>query len=246
MVHEYVEFLREILFPRYCLGCRGPAERGGTPLCDSCRASVRLERTLFCGRCRSRLPRGTPACHQNARFIFGAAADYEDAVVKSLIHALKFKGIRSAAEPLADFLASYTRDIPLPWETYQFVSIPLSPRRQRERGFNQAEAIAAAFARRIGVPLHAGVLVRVRHTRPQTDLGAGERRENVAGCFAVVRPDFVRGKRMVLLDDVITSGATIASAADALLHAGAPFVIGLAASKASHETHYYSSGISSA
>src|SRR5262249_18871697 len=98
---------------------------------------------------------------------------------------------------------------------------PLHPRRQRERGFNQAELIAAVLARRTGLALLASALVRRKDTTTQTGLSAAARRNNVRGAFAVRRRAQIAGRRLGLVDDVLTTGATAGACARVLREAGA-------------------------
>jgi len=99
--------------------------------------------------------------------------------------------------------------------------VPLHPRRRRERGFNQAELLARALAARLTRECEPAALVRRRETRPQAGLTAAARRRNVAGAFAVRRQARVAGRLVVLVDDVVTTGATVAACAHALRAAGA-------------------------
>jgi ComF family protein len=101
------------------------------------------------------------------------------------------------------------------------VPVPLHPRKRRERGFNQSELLAEAISARAGVPLVKDALVRRRETGTQTGLSAAARRANVRGAFAVRRRARIEGQRIVLLDDVYTTGATALACAQALLAAGA-------------------------
>jgi ComF family protein len=103
----------------------------------------------------------------------------------------------------------------------ELVPVPLHPRRRYERGFNQAELLAAALARRSGLALSTDVLVRRKDTSPQAGLSSAARRRNVAGAFAVRRRPKVAGRALVLVDDVTTTGATAAACARALRQAGA-------------------------
>ena len=101
------------------------------------------------------------------------------------------------------------------------VPVPLHPTRRRQRGFNQAELLAAALARGSGLAVSPGVLVRRKDTPPQAGLSSAARRKNVAGAFAVRHRSRVMGRTLVLVDDVTTTGATAGACARALMEAGA-------------------------
>ncbi len=230
----------DLLFPPICPVCQVRLDAGRRdPLCGSC--WERLERIAppicrlcglplggfaiepheagggpaphLCGQCRVR-----PPAYSYAR----AAARYGD-VVREAVHAFKFGGKRALALPLGDLLAE-TRVL-LPVDAVDLlVPVPLHRRRERERGFNQSRLLARRVACAWGVPLRADVLARAAATLPQTDLGAAERRANVRGAFALRRPDAVAGRHVVLVDDIMTTGATAGACAALLQEAGAATV----------------------
>jgi competence protein ComFC len=227
------DLIGDILFPPACLGCAAAIRVGA--LCDQCLASVDLFQTLFCGTCSARLPDQKKICHKDAPYLLGAAGSYDDTVLQSLIHALKFQGIKSAAKPLAQILAEYVVRLALPVKDFVVVPIPLSKKRLRSRGFNQAEIIARSFSESLGVPLVTNLLVRQQHRKPQSETTSLlERLENVIGCFSVA-PGFefeIDRKGILLVDDVITSGTTFTEAAKVLKQAGAKKIMALAVAKA--------------
>jgi ComF family protein len=154
--------------------------------------------------------------------------------MRAAIHAMKYGRRPAVARPLGRLLAeaggplvtATARDVAgAPGDVIDaIVPVPLHPARVTERGFNQAELLAVPCATLWGVPLGTRALVRVRPTRPQTELDAAARRANVAGAFEVTRPEDVTGRRLLLVDDVLTTGATVGAAARALKAAGAETV----------------------
>ena len=220
-----------LLFPSQCLNCQNKTASGAA-ICEICLEKVRFSRTLYCAKCGARLPANKKICHPDFPYILGAATDYENEAVKNLIHGLKFRFIRRAAEPLAEFLIQYIEDLSLPINTLTLIPMPLGKKRERERGFNQSRLIAELVAKHFSMPLVVDNLVRKRNTNPQSKLNLEERIANIKDCFSLKNPGAVLRKNILLIDDVITSGATMHEAALTLKAAGARKIIALAAAKA--------------
>lgn len=201
-----------------CLLCRARAP--GAPLCADCRADLpRLPAArcplcalpgtaAVCGACLR-----TPPPWQRVEAVY-AYADPADL----LVHALKYRGELAIAGFLADALADEItrRAAPLP---DLLLPMPLHPRRLRERGFNQAVHIARHLAGRLDLPLDLAACSRVRDTPPQVSLPRAARRANIRDAFACTPA--VAGKRVALIDDVMTSGASLAELARTVRRAGA-------------------------
>ena len=150
------------------------------------------------------------------------AADGVNDPLKTVIQQYKYGRNVSLAVPLAGLLLECC---PLPVETYDLIiPVPLHLTRLRWRGFNQAQFLAHRLAVAARLPLDAFALQRVRPTRPQVQLSADERRQNVARAFRVVRPPRVYDRHVLLVDDVYTTGATVNECSRALLQAGAKTV----------------------
>ncbi len=166
----------------------------------------------------------TPPRYQHA----AAYGEFEDAL-RGLIHLLKYQGVRPAARPLGKFLAQVIEPaLSQISGRVLLVPVPLHRARQRTRGFNQAELIARLALRDLGdsaIDFSPKALVRKRATESQTGYTREQRRENLRGAFAVRHPAEVAGRTVLLVDDVLTTGATADECARVLLRSGAKQVL---------------------
>jgi ComF family protein len=212
------------LFPTRCVGChrRGPA------LCPTCREGLPRLRPPLCPRCSRPERSGTHcrACRSAPPELAAVRAPcaYADAAGLA-VRRLKYAQERHLASDLGALLCETLAARPLAVDLV--VPVPLDAARFRQRGYNQAALLAEPVAQSLGVPLVAGALERTRPTRPQVELPARERRANVRGAFACPNPDAVAGRRILLVDDVMTTGATLEACAAGLVAAGADRVYGL-------------------
>lgn len=217
-----------MFFPRCCSGCGRAVGEPGRHLCWDCRAEFRPIAAPLCQRCGNPMEGRAEhaySCwhctHHPPRFELARSALRFEGVAAGLIRDFKYHRAFWLQEELVDLLEACVRahygeapgDVLCP--------VPLHGVRARSRGFNQAALLAAGLARRLRLPCATRVVRRVRFTRTQTHLTASERLSNVAGAFSVRRPAAVRGKRWLLVDDVMTTGATVDACAAALLDAGA-------------------------
>lgn len=182
--------------------------------CELCRTpflnASPLDERGFCALCRS----GVTAFQ--AAYSYGA---YEGRL-RTLIHLFKYRGMKSLAAPMSAWMA---RALPRDTVFDAIVPMPLHWWRFLRRGFNQSARLAAGVSRITGLPV-VRALARVRATAPQASFTHARRRANVRGAFRVRLPDFVAGRRLVLVDDVLTTGATVNEAAAVLRRAGAASV----------------------
>ncbi|HKW92169.1 MAG TPA: ComF family protein [Methylomirabilota bacterium] len=141
--------------------------------------------------------------------------------MREALHAFKFGGRRALAGPLGDLLVEVAaRGLPQGLPDL-LVPVPLHPRRQRERGFNQASLLAHRVGRALGCPVRDDVLARAVATQSQASLDASARKANVRGAFRLRRPEEVAGRHVLVVDDVITTGATLTECVHRLEEAGA-------------------------
>jgi ComF family protein len=216
------------LYPEVCRHCDAALSFGPDRLlCPSCRDAIRaLGPEKACRRCAAPLgPHVAPGADcpdcrsRDHRFTRAVAAARYESSLRSLVHALKFAGIRRAAGPLGALLADRVRREEWAPALEGVVPVPLFTHRERERGFNQSSLLAAEVAARLGLPLSEGLIRRSRHTHPQALLGQEERLRNQREAFApVVEAAGVRA--CLLVDDVMTTGATVDACAVALRAAG--------------------------
>ncbi len=204
-----------------CGGCWTRIARLDPPYCVVCGVPATGEAGLVTpGETARRAPclacRSDPPPFDYAR----AAALYLDPL-RSAVHAFKFHGKRALARPLADLVVEQcAQDLPAPADA--LVPVPLAPDREHERGFNQAALLAERVGQALARPVRTGWLGRARPTRPQSELAAAERRRNVRGAFRATSA--VAGCHVLVIDDVLTTGATAAECAHALRTAGARIV----------------------
>jgi ComF family protein len=217
----------DIIMPPVCLSCRAPLASHDA-LCVTCWSGVDFIRPPICDRLGMPMPFGTgevmvsaaavadPPEHDRAR----AVARY-DKTVRQLVHDLKFHDRHDVCRLLAGWMLHAGSELLTGADLV--VPVPLSRRRLLWRRFNQSALLAREVARRSNVTFEPMALVRTRATRAQVGLTRSERRENVRGAFAVPAPfvPVIAGRRIVLVDDVITTGATVRSAAKSLKRAGA-------------------------
>ncbi|MCI0748963.1 MAG: ComF family protein [Nevskiales bacterium] len=226
--------LFRLLAPERCHWCRTPLH--GRPVCAACEASLPWN-TSACRACAQPLisVAGTTVAvctnclnHAPPQDRSWTAFRYEAPVTQQILN-LKFHGRLAPAHVLGTLMASKlaTRPQPLP---ELLIPVPLHSARLRRRGYNQAMEIARALSRRLSIPMPAGTAERIRPTREQTELSAVDRRHNVKGAFTV--NPIARGRHIALLDDVITTGATLAELARAARKAGAVHIEAWAVARA--------------
>lgn len=226
------DLIARVLYPpdTVCLACGAlHVDVQGMGLCAKCAALLVPMKPPFCPRCGA--PGWAVACTdcagKEASALDARVAAYSyDRTAKQLVAALKYGQVRAASRALAEGMAAVC-----PPDSFDMmVPVPLHGTRLRQRGFNQAQALCESLAERMWMPVISDAITRNRPTRTQTRLSAEGRRENVAGAFAATRP--LTGLHILLVDDVMTTGATAEACAMALREAGAMQVVLLAAAKA--------------
>jgi ComF family protein len=221
------------VYPENCTECAAPAPERRLPgFCRLCWETIRPIDQPVCPRCGR--PFESPIalahspghlcgpCREHTPAFDLALSPYRfEGVLAKALHLYKYRGRVSLATPLADLLSVWLDRLPV---VDLVLPVPLHASRLREREFNQSLLLADRLSQRLGVPLSFEHLIRTRATPPQTKMDRDERARNVRKAFAVAKPGEIEGRRLLLLDDVLTTGATVNECAKALRKAGADFV----------------------
>jgi ComF family protein len=215
----------DLLFPPRCVICH----RLGAWFCAACTQEVELIQPPVCRRCGLPLP--APEAHSGTQWLCRRcqaappildaqrAAAYHAEPLRQAIHEFKYRDLRSLAAPLGQLMAEQWAVLAPQPDFDSIVPIPLHPRRQRERGYNQSALLAQELGRCLQKPVAQGVLIRIRATIPQVGLNPAQRQNNVQGAFRCVG-NTLSSMKVLLVDDVYTTGSTLASACLALREAG--------------------------
>ncbi|HXS99768.1 MAG TPA: double zinc ribbon domain-containing protein [Elusimicrobiota bacterium] len=232
----WAEAALHVLLPRACAHCRRDLPfRSEGPLCAACGAALPPPPDPACARCAGALGSGTGLCRACAGRLFAcrltrAAASYRGPAA-SLVRAFKFRGLPCAAREAGRIMAADFARRPELSGFDALVPVPLHPRRERERGYNQASLLARELGAATALPVR-DLLTRPRAAAPSWRLGRAERKEELAGAFAARPGGGAKGLRLLLVDDVCASATTFEECALALRRAGARDVAGYAFARA--------------
>lgn len=222
MQEKIKTFLLDLFFPKFCFGC----QKEGNYLCPDCRAVLEIF-----------------SSHQTfkTKYLHDLyfASDYQNFLLKRIIQKFKYSPfVKELSLPLASLIIDHFQLLDNPpiflreKKDYILVPIPLAKKRMKWRGFNQAEEIAKHLAKFLNLPLLNNVLVKIKSTPPQVELSEKERKENLKGAFFCQHSELIKGKKVLLVDDIYTTGATMEEAGKTLKEAGAKEIIGIVVAKA--------------
>jgi ComF family protein len=224
--------IADLIFPPRCITCSGIIEEHGPlPFCPLCASGIRYIHSPLCTRCGIPFHSAETEDHpcgecleSEKRYKVARAVGYYEATLLTAIHLFKYQGKIGIGKILGNFMADFAAET---WDMQVFsaiIPIPLHRKRLRERGFNQALILAREIANRFSLPLDFMTLRREVFTAPQVGLGRKERLLNVRGAFAVRKPERIAHGKLLLVDDVYTTGSTLAECARILLEAKADSV----------------------
>jgi len=206
-------FLLNLILPKFCFGCK----KEGTYLCEDCLATIEIFKE------HKRIS------HKILDDLF-VATDYSHPILKKMILSFKYEPFaKELAKDLANLIKIHflLLDKKFDFSDFIFLPIPLSKKRLKWRGYNHAKEIAKELSEFFGAKILEDVLIKVKETKPQVSLPEKERKENLKGAFKVKNPELIFGQKIVLVDDVFTTGTTLSEAGKVLKEAGAKRVIGM-------------------
>ena len=226
----------DLIFPPRCVICKSKSRK---IICEDCLGKIVYLKPPICGVC------GKPwdkyfegsLCEDCAKggapFSLARSVALYDGMLKEAIHKFKFDGKRKIAPYLSKLLVAYLQygDIPIK-DINVVIPIPLSKKREKQRGYNQSKLLTEGIARHYSIPLDDASLKKIRDVTPQFELSRKERLQNIRGAF---RSSQLAGKKILLIDDIYTTGATAREAASALKTAGAKNVYVLTLARAVEE-----------
>lgn len=227
---KFFESILDFIYPPTCLLC-GERTEGDRQICTSCWDGF-LDTLNLC------FQRDKKDFHHLTGEIF-----FNEVVtcwaytpeIEKLIHRVKYQRGKKLTILLGRTAGKSLQQVFKGWDDTLIIPVPLHRVRQRERGYNQSELLCQGLATHIPVPISSDLLFRRRNTPSQTKLTAQARHENVKDAFTIRQPDRLAGKRIILVDDVLTTGATMNSCASCLRKAGAEKVAGIALARPQFE-----------
>ncbi len=240
---EILTGIADLIFPPRCITCGEPLEQHGPlPFCPPCMAGIRFIGSPLCPRCGTPFPAAEGEDHlcgeclitERPYAVARSVGRYEETLLTA-IHRFKYRGKIGIGDLLGRIMADFADKT---WDMKAFeriLPVPLHLRRLRERGFNQAVILARGLSKRFNIPLDFTVLRRNLFTPPQVGLDRKQRSANVQGAFTVSHPERIVGRRLLLVDDVYTTGSTLTECARVLIRAKAEAVAVLTMARAIYD-----------
>ena len=222
---KFKNFILDLLYPQFCFNCG----REGSYLCEDCRSTLSISNIH------------QKYSSQNLKDLY-FALPYQNLLIKNLIRKFKYQPfVKGLAQPLASLIITHfqlldnqpnffypVRDRKSSnGADYILIPVPLEKRKLKWRGFNQAEEIGKELSKFLKISLLNNVLAKIKETPPQVELSDEERKENIKGVFLVKNGELIRNRKILLVDDIYTTGSTLEECAKVLKEAGAKEIVGI-------------------
>jgi len=228
------KFFLDLFFPKFCLNCGSK----GSYLCEDCLSTIEILEYQFCPGCQKRIlnEKICPSCRKLIKLDgLYFAASYQNNLVKQLITKFKYEPFaKELKDSLARLIITHFQlcdKKETDFNDFYLIAVPLEKKRLKWRGFNQSEEIAKELAGFLKIPLISDALYKIKQTPPQMELTAEARKENIKGAFLVKNKEKIGGRKILLVDEVYTTGSTMNECARVLKDAGAKEVWGVAVAR---------------
>lgn len=218
-------FALDIFFPINCIGCKTE----GVWLCEKCIKKIKIREEQFCPLCEKNITPDGRICFtckgKSPLTAMLVSTSYQDPTISKAVHFFKYRFVENLSQPLSEIILKTMRNCELPLPDL-IIPIPLHRRRLRWRGFNQSALLATELAKSIlpgiELPMSDNLLIRKRYTPPQMSIkNHSQRHKNVRDAFTISEPAKIKGQRILLVDDITTTGSTIFECARVLKNDGA-------------------------
>lgn len=231
MLRCFLEGLADMIFPKICLVCKNKIDASSVYglICHQCWGKIKKNLPPFCHSCGRHLDtpdsekKRCPRCLKTMlHFDRAFSPCVYTGVIKELIHMFKYNKKECLGTVLSKLMIEFIKEYGISIDYLDLiVPIPLAKTRLREREFNQSKILAALISQEFNKKILCDNLIRTRHTKTQTELDLDKRLSNIKGGFLLKQKEDIKGKKILLVDDVLTSGATCSEAAYVLKEAGA-------------------------
>jgi ComF family protein len=226
MIKDLLAACGSLVFPPHCLLCFKPLGVGKcNGLCNGCENALQWNEPPFCLKCSRHLKGRFSLCincrQRRIHYDFAYAALQFNGPLQQLLHRYKYQHTTALRLLFADYMVGFVRRHQLDVDRFDLIApVPLHASQQRWRGYNQSLLLAREISRAFSIPCHANLLQKNRPTRSQSELKRKERWTNLVGAFTINRSVGLKDRQVLLVDDLLTTGATASAAAQALKEAG--------------------------
>ncbi|MCJ7577588.1 MAG: ComF family protein [candidate division Zixibacteria bacterium] len=241
---ELKDDLLDFVYPQHCAICKKYLRREEKDVCEVCWNSLETLTDPFCPYCKSFIEEADTECSfcksrgkisienhtkggEDHKILIVRSLGRFDEYYKELIHRFKYGKKIPLGKRLGQRLGETIDDDSIFLKSDFLIPVPLHKSRYRERGFNQSDILAEGISKATGLSVLKSVLKRKKNTKDQTNLSREQREENVRDAFVVSCPKMIKGKKVILVDDVITTGVTLSECARMLKQAGAEKILGM-------------------
>ncbi len=218
------------IYPPVCINCKKRIENQEKLLCDNCFNLIHINNSFMCPKCNARKTNYKIECH-NTKFILAPACFYHEPI-PALIHSYKYKRLQSIKKILSSLIIVYINNLNLEIKDFYISYIPLHHKKERRRGFNQSKELAKIVSNYFNIPI-IKTLEKIEDKESQTTIrNSWNRFTNVKNTMQLNMGVEIKNKKILLIDDISTSGATLNEASKILKSEGAKKIIGLVVAKA--------------